>query len=201
MSNANSVDDRRRAISRHTLSYILCSISELFRHYDFDPLDLLIIHAVLNANVIMIMKNKQLDKEFGGIDAVEPDELKQGISRATIARFLSLPLETVRRRVDSLKEVKVLSDEKDGLIVSQSNQFKFGNNHELQIINTLLVKKLLSDLRRVANGNDRAGSPAVRRRRDAEIGDLGKSDNPMRPGGCSWRRSPRGPGRSPRATP
>lgn len=155
MSNANSVDDRRRAISRHTLSYILCSISELFRHYDFDPLDLLIIHAVLNANVIMIMKDKQLDKEFGGIDAVEPDQLKQGISRATIARFLSLPLETVRRRVDRLKEVKVLSDEKDGLIVSQSNQFKFGNNHELQIINTLLVKKLLSDLKRVGvNGPD-----------------------------------------------
>jgi hypothetical protein len=44
-ANANSVDDRRRAISRHTLSYILCSISELLRHYDFDPLDLLIIHV------------------------------------------------------------------------------------------------------------------------------------------------------------
>jgi hypothetical protein len=155
MGNATSPDDRRRAISRHTLSYILCSISELFRKYDFDPLDLLIIHAILNANVIMIMKDKQLDKEFGGIDAVEPDELKQGISRATISRFLSLPLETVRRRVDRLKEVKVLSEEKNGLIVSQGNQFKFGNNHDLQTINTLLVKKLLSDLRRVGvNGPD-----------------------------------------------
>lgn len=155
MGSGNSVDDRRRAISRHTLSYILCSISELFRRYDFDPLDLLIIHAILNANVIMIMKDKQLDTEFGSLNAVEPDELKQGISRATIARFLNLPLETVRRRVDRLKDVKVLAEEKDGLIVSQDNQFKFGNNHELQIINTLLVKKLLTDLRRVGvNGPD-----------------------------------------------
>ncbi len=45
--------DLVRAISRHTLSYVLCSISELFRHYDFDPLDLLIIHAILNANVLV----------------------------------------------------------------------------------------------------------------------------------------------------
>jgi DNA-binding Lrp family transcriptional regulator len=72
-----------------------------------------------------------------------------------LARFLSLPLETVRRRVDRLKELKVLSEEKHGLIVSQSNQFKFGNNHELQVINILLVKKLLTDLRRVGvNGPD-----------------------------------------------
>jgi hypothetical protein len=83
------------------------------------------------------------------MDAIEPDEYKQGVSRATLARFLSLPLETVRRRVDRLKEQKVLSEEKMGLIVSQTNQFKFGNNHELQTINALLVKKLLRDLRRV----------------------------------------------------
>ena len=155
MSKSNSSDDRRRAISRHTLSYILCSISELFRHYDFDPLDLLIIHAVLNTNVMTVMKNSQLDHQFGGIDAVEPDEIKQGVSRAALARFLSLPLETVRRRVDRLKELRVLSEEKDGLIVSQSNQFKFGNNHELQNTNVLLVKKLLRDLKRVGvNGPD-----------------------------------------------
>lgn len=149
MTNGSSSEDRRRAVSRHTLSYILCSISELFRHYDFDPLDLLIIHAVLNANVITIMKDSQLDRKFGSMDAIEPDEYKQGVSRATLARFLSLPLETVRRRVDRLKEQKVLSEEKMGLIVSQTNQFKFGNNHELQTINALLVKKLLRDLRRV----------------------------------------------------
>ena len=53
--------DLLRTISRHTVAYILCSISEMFRYYsDFDPLDLLIIHAVLNANVINVMKDAKL---------------------------------------------------------------------------------------------------------------------------------------------
>lgn len=135
-------------MSRHTLSYILCSISELFRHYNFDPLDLLIIHAVLNANVIQVMKSPDLDQKYSSVGAVEPDAIKRGISRAAISRFLSLPLETVRRRVDRLKRKKILLEGKEGLIVSESNQFKFGNNHELQSINIVLVKKLLRDLSR-----------------------------------------------------
>lgn len=140
--------DRKRTVSRHTLSYILCSISELFRHYDFDPLDLLVIHAVLNANVIEVMRDTKLDARYGGLEAVEPDEIKQGVSRAALSRFLSLPLETVRRRVDRLKTRGVLSEGPEGLIVSESNRFKFGNNHELQTINIVLVKKLLRDLKR-----------------------------------------------------
>src|SRR6266496_2634960 len=106
--------DLVRAISRHTLSYVLCSISELFRHYDFDPLDLLIIHAILNANVLSVMKDPELDKKFSSINAVEPDEIKQGISRSALSRFLNLPVETVRRRVDGLKRRAILSEGKDG---------------------------------------------------------------------------------------
>ncbi|MGH6710319.1 MAG: hypothetical protein ACREEK_15255 [Bradyrhizobium sp.] len=140
--------DRIRAVSRHTLAYMLCSISELLRHYDFDPLDVLIIHAILNANVINVMKDSSLDRTFGSLHAVEPDEIKQGVSRAALSRFLALPLETIRRRVDKLKKRRILSEGNDGLIVSKNNRFKFGNNHELQKINVVLVKKLLRDLRR-----------------------------------------------------
>ncbi len=124
----------------------MCSISKLFRHYNFNPLDLLIIHAVLNANVVQVMKSPDLDQKYSSVATVEPDAIKQGISRAAISRFLSLPLETVRRRVDRLKRKKILLEGKEGLIVSESNQFKFGNNHELQSINIVLVKKLLPDL-------------------------------------------------------
>ena len=140
--------DRKRTVSRHTLSYILCSISELFRHYDFDPLDLLVIHAVLNANVIEVMRDAELDARFGSLEAVEPDEIKQGVSRAALSRFLSLPLETVRRRVDRLKKRRILSESSGGLIVTESNRFRFGNNHDLQNTNMALVKKLLRDLKR-----------------------------------------------------
>jgi CRP-like cAMP-binding protein len=154
MDDAQS-SDLVRTISRHTLAYVLCSISELFRHYDFDPLDLLIIHAILNTNVVKVMKDAELDRKFSSVHAVEPDEIKQGISRAALSRFLNLPIETIRRRVDRLKKKDILSENKDGLIVTERNRFRFGNNHELQNTNVALVRKLLRDLKRAGiNGPD-----------------------------------------------
>ena len=138
--------DRIRTVSRHSLAYILCAVSEMLRHYDFDPVDLLIIHAILNTNVLGVMKNPELDQRFASVKAVEPDEIKQGVSRAALARFLALPIETVRRRADRLKKAGVLRETSGGLIVTEANQFKFGNNHELQKTNMLLVRKLLRDL-------------------------------------------------------
>jgi hypothetical protein len=146
--NDSQSSDLIRAISRHSLAYLLCSISELFRHYDFDPLDLLIIHAILNTNVINVMKDSELDRKFSSVHDVEPDEIKQGISRAALSRFLNLPIETIRRRVDRLKKRAILAESKSGLIVTERNRFKFGNNHELQKTNVVLVRKLLRDLRR-----------------------------------------------------
>src|SRR3981081_1479871 len=138
--------DLIRTVSRHSLAYMLCAASEMFRHYDFDPMDLLIIHAVLNANVLNIMKDPELDRRLGSVQAVEPDEIKQGVSRAALSRFLGIPIETVRRRADRLKKEGVLRETEHGLIVTEANQFKFGNNHELQKTNILLVRKFLRDL-------------------------------------------------------
>jgi hypothetical protein len=138
--------DRIRTISRHSLAYMLCAASEMFRHYDFDHLDLMIIHAVLNANVLNIMKDRELDRKFGSVSAVEPDAIKQGVSRAALSRFLARPIETVRRRADRLKKEGILREAGQGLIVTEDNQFKFGNNHELQKTNILLVRKFLRDL-------------------------------------------------------
>jgi hypothetical protein len=141
-----TASDLIRTISRHSLAYMLCAASEMFRHYDFDHLDLLIIHAVLNANVLSVMKDPELDRRFGSVQTVEPDEIKQGVSRAALSRFLALPIETVRRRADRLKKEGILRDTDQGLIVTEANQFKFGNNHELQKTNILLVRKFLRDL-------------------------------------------------------
>jgi hypothetical protein len=138
--------DLIRTVSRHSLAYILCAVSEMFRHYDFDPMDLIIIHAILNANVLNIMKNPELDRRFGSVETVEPDAIKQGVSRAALSRFLGLPIETVRRRAARLKKDGILRETDRGLIVTEANQFKFGNNHELQKTNILLVRKFLRDL-------------------------------------------------------
>jgi UDP-N-acetylmuramyl tripeptide synthase len=40
----------------------------------------------------------------------------------------------------------ILRETDHGLIVTEANQFKFGNNHELQKTNILLVRKFLRDL-------------------------------------------------------
>jgi hypothetical protein len=141
-----TASDRIRTISRHSLAYMLCAASEMFRHYDFDPLDLMIIHAVLNANVLHVMKDPDLDRRFGSVQTVEPDAIKQGVSRAALSRFLAMPIETVRRRANRLKKQGILRDTDEGLIVTEANQFKFGNNHELQKTNILLVRKFLRDL-------------------------------------------------------
>ena len=52
----------------------------------------------------------------------------------------------MRRRAGRLKKEGVLRETEDGLIVTEANQFKFGNNHELQKTNILLVRKFLRDL-------------------------------------------------------
>jgi hypothetical protein len=141
-----TASDMIRTVSRHSLAYMLCAASEMFRHYDFDPIDLMIIHAILNANVLNIMKNPELDRRFGSVQAVESDAIKQGVSRAALSRFFGMPIETVRRRADRLKKEGVLRETDQGLIVTEANQYKFGNNHELQKTNILLVRKFLRDL-------------------------------------------------------
>jgi hypothetical protein len=146
IKNDGTAPDLIRTVSRHSLAYLLCAASEMFRHYDFDPLDLMIIHAVLNANVLNVMKNPELDRRFSSIEAVEPDEIKQGVSRAALSRFFGMPIETVRRRADRLKKEGIFRETDQGLIVTEANQFKFGNNHELQKTNILLVRKFLRDL-------------------------------------------------------
>jgi hypothetical protein len=45
-----------------------------------------------------------------------------------------------------LKKQGIFRETDQGLIVTEANQFKFGNNHELQRTNMLLVRKFLRDL-------------------------------------------------------
>jgi hypothetical protein len=106
----------------------------------------MIIHAVMNTNVLNVMKDPELDRRFGSVQAVEPDEIKQGVSRAALSRFFGQPIETIRRRAARLKKEGIFRETDQGLIVTEANQFKFGNSHELQKTNILLVRKLLRDL-------------------------------------------------------
>lgn len=141
--------DRVRAVARHSLAYGFGLLSELLRHYRLDPVDLLIVHGVLNANVAAILNDPALDRQFASLETSEPDLLKRGISRAALARFLNLPLETVRRRVAGLKRRGVVCEREDGLIVPEANELRFGDNRRLQQTNVVLLKRLLRGLARV----------------------------------------------------
>lgn len=141
--------DRVRAIARHSLAYGFGLISEILRQYDLDPIDVLIVHAILNANVAPILNDPALDRQFASLGRSEPDLLKRGISRAALARFLNLPLETVRRRAAALKRRGVVCEREDGLIVPEGNEFGFGDKRRLQQTNIILLKRLLRGLGRV----------------------------------------------------
>jgi len=52
----------------------------------------------------------------------------------------------VRRRADRLKKEGVLRETDHGLIVTEANQYKFGNNREFQKTNIPLARKFLRDL-------------------------------------------------------
>jgi hypothetical protein len=45
-----------------------------------------------------------------------------------------------------LKKEGILRETDQRMIVTEANQFEFGNNHELQKTNILLVRKFLRDL-------------------------------------------------------
>jgi hypothetical protein len=45
-----------------------------------------------------------------------------------------------------LKKEGVLRETDQGLIATEANQFKFGNNHDVQKTNMQLVRKFLRDL-------------------------------------------------------
>jgi hypothetical protein len=45
-----------------------------------------------------------------------------------------------------LKKKGILRDTDHGLLVTEGNQFKFGNNHQLQKTNVLPVRNFLRDL-------------------------------------------------------
>lgn len=135
-----------RAISRISLSYILCCISEMLRRFDMDPLDILIVHTILNANVTKLIRDPHLNAEYGFIATEEPDEMRQGVTRSTVSRFLNLPFETIRRRIQVQLEKGILEERADGLIVVDPTHFLLGNDRKLHEVNILLLRKLLRDL-------------------------------------------------------
>ena len=141
------VEERAKIISRNSIRLLLNMMGDLMRatsREDLDPLDILIALAVGSANVSHIDTDPELTRKYAA--QVEPDSERKGISRAAVSRATQIPLETVRRRVNSLIERGLLTERSDGVILSASNRLKLGVRHDFIHSQAQLVLRMVRDL-------------------------------------------------------
>lgn len=81
----------------------------------FEVLDALLVVAVTQANIDPILRDPAAQRAYATYDAPPPDELRRSISVNALAQSLSLPFETVRRRVTRLLRLGILTADAEGL--------------------------------------------------------------------------------------
>lgn len=106
---------RRRLLGRLTSAYLLDVLA--IAQGEGDPLDTLITAAVIQANVAEIRARADLQLAFSKADSPPPDELRRPVSINAIASSLSLPFETVRRRIGALAAAGICRFVEGGVIV------------------------------------------------------------------------------------
>ena len=88
-----------RLLSRLTAAFLLDTVA-IVRGDDGHLIDTLLISAATQANIADVIRQPELQAAFA--DAVPPDELRRPVSINALATSLSLPFETVRRRIAGL---------------------------------------------------------------------------------------------------
>jgi hypothetical protein len=124
---------------------MLTIIGEGLRDATLDPIDHVLALAIGTANLSHIDSSPDLCKQNAG--RIEPDELRHGISRGAIARALSMPAETVRRRLNGLIEAKILIEREDGVILAADNPLGIGASQDLWNFHARQFERLLRELR------------------------------------------------------
>jgi DNA-binding Lrp family transcriptional regulator len=79
-----------------SLAYVRDTV--LISRGDADLLDVVILTAALDANMVPVDSVPDLARTYGGIDSSAPDELRRPVSMHAVAQSLGLSPETVRRR-------------------------------------------------------------------------------------------------------
>jgi hypothetical protein len=82
-----------------------------------DPVDALIMLAIIQANLAPIQARPELQLKYGAMGMIPPDEVRRPVSVLSVAGMLGLPFETVRRRVAGLKAKGVCLHVDGGLMV------------------------------------------------------------------------------------
>lgn len=137
--------ERAKIIARLVHRFLLTIIGEGMRDAKIDPLDHVLALVIGTANLSHIDSNPELCRQNAG--RIEPDDVRQGVSRGAIARTLSMPAETVRRRLNSLIEARILIEREDGIILAADNPLGIGASQELWNFHAGQFERLLRELR------------------------------------------------------
>ncbi len=133
-------DDARTA-DRLSIAYVMAITSEVLRRFSVDMMDLMLIATVVNLNLMAAGR--------GVPDATRPSDSVQermGVSRNAVSRALSVPLETVRRRIAGLIDKKILVEGAEGIVFAPDNPLGLGNNADLSALNLDLLRQLFRGL-------------------------------------------------------
>ena len=142
------LDERVKIVSRAAIRYMLNFMGDTMANTPetgLDATDYLIALAIGSANVSHIDNDAALSRQYAGL--IEPDWMRRGISRAAIARASMLPVETVRRRVNKLIEMNVLTQREDGIILSATNPLKLGARLDRMHAHAHLTDRMIRDLK------------------------------------------------------
>ncbi|MFC3070648.1 hypothetical protein [Phenylobacterium soli] len=105
-------------VSLVTLLTIPCILdASMVGREDRDFMDALILLAVVQANVAPLIRDRDLQRAYGGADEPPPDELRRPVSINAIAHSLRLPYETTRRRIMRLAREGACDIGESGVIV------------------------------------------------------------------------------------
>ncbi len=137
--------ERAKIIARLTWRFMLTLIGEGMRDNTLDPLDHMLALVIGTANLSHIDTSPGLCRANAG--HIEPDEMRRGVSRGAIARALSMPAETVRRRLNALIEAKILVEREDGLILAADNPAGLGARQDVWKFHARQFERLLRELR------------------------------------------------------
>lgn len=80
-------------------------------------LDILILTLVVEANLVEVNRDPALQRAYASLDSPPPDELRRPISVSSVAASLSLPYETVRRRLAALAKRGICEIGPKGVLV------------------------------------------------------------------------------------
>ncbi len=138
--------DVRHHVGRLNMKHFLTITEHLSKGMNLDLLAGLVLMAVITANTRQIRENQKLSLEFGMMDNVPPDSLRQPVSVYAIAKTLRLPYETTRRYIASLTEAGFCKRVPGGGIVAPSEAQLLPGFPAMMESNKLVVLSLLQDL-------------------------------------------------------